>query len=155
MENILEDCFLAVVNHLYLTTGAILFYIVYLLIFKYHKIEMGGNYNSKLKNIGKTIPPFPNGWYIACKSKQLKVGESMAIDQSGHNVTIFRSTNGVVHALHSYCAHLGANLGIGGKVVNEKCIQCPFHGWLYDGETGVCVGTFYPKQTTTTNQPEC
>jgi nitrite reductase/ring-hydroxylating ferredoxin subunit len=34
---------------------------------------------------------------------------------------------------------LGAHLGVGGKVVNEKCIQCPFHGWLYDGETGVCV----------------
>ena len=41
--------------------------------------------------------------------------------------------DGKVYALHSYCAHLGANLGIGGKVVNNKCIQCPFHGWLYDG----------------------
>ena len=59
---------------------------------------------------------------------------------SGHNITIFRSTDGKVHALHSYCAHLGANLGIGGKVVNNKCIQCPFHGWLYDGETGQLVG---------------
>ena len=59
-------------------------------------------------------------------------------------MTVFRATNGTVHALHSYCAHLGANLGIGGKVVNDKCIQCPFHGWLYDGETGLCVGIFYP-----------
>lgn len=50
-----------------------------------------------------------------------------------------------MYALHSYCAHLGANLGIGGKVVNQKCIQCPFHGWLYDGETGLCVGKKYIK----------
>jgi len=35
---------------------------------------------------------------------------------------------------------MGANLGIGGQVVNDKCIQCPFHGWLYDGKTGDCVG---------------
>ena len=143
MENILQDFLKELANHSYLITGTLIFYIVYLIIFKYHKVYMRGNYDTKLKKIGRTIPPFPNGWYIACKSKELKVGESMAIDQSGHNVTIFRSTNGTVHALHSYCAHLGANLGIGGKVVNDKCIQCPFHGWLYDGETGVCVGNAY------------
>jgi cholesterol 7-dehydrogenase len=34
---------------------------------------------------------------------------------------------------------MGANLGIGGKVVNDSCVQCPFHGWLFDGETGMCV----------------
>ena len=94
---------------------------------------MKGDYNIKLKKIGKTIPPYPNGWFIVCKSKELIAGESLAIDQSGHNVTIFRSQEGKVYALHSYCAHLGANLGIGGKVVNKQCIQCPFHGWLYDG----------------------
>jgi cholesterol 7-dehydrogenase len=32
-------------------------------------------------------------------------------------------------------------MGIGGKVVNNDCIECPFHGWLYDGKTGQCVGT--------------
>ena len=34
---------------------------------------------------------------------------------------------------------MGANLGIGGVVKNEHCIQCPFHGWVFDGETGDCV----------------
>ena len=52
---------------------------------------MNGFYDIKLKKIGKTIPPFPNGWYIACKSKDLAIGESLSIDQSGHNVVIFRS----------------------------------------------------------------
>ena len=94
---------------------------------------MNGFYDIKLKKIGKTLPPFPNGWYIVCKSKDLAPGESLAIDQSGHNVVIFRSSEGKVYALSSYCAHLGANLGMGGKVINKKCIQCPFHGWLYDG----------------------
>ena len=40
----------------------------------------------------------------------------------------------------AYCAHMGVHLGVGGKVVNNQCIQCPFHGWVYDGETGACVG---------------
>lgn len=53
-----------------------------------------------------------------------------------------RSMKGDVHALYAYCAHLGANLGVGGKVVNNDCVECPFHGWLYDGKTGQCVGKF-------------
>ena len=35
---------------------------------------------------------------------------------------------------------MGAHLGVGGEVVNDRCVQCPFHGWLYDGATGYCVG---------------
>ena len=27
--------------------------------------------------------------------------------------------------------------------------MCPFHGWLYDGETGKCVGTFFLIKITT------
>jgi cholesterol 7-desaturase len=49
---------------------------------------------------------------------------------------------GDIYALSAYCAHLGANMGIGGKVVNNDCIECPFHGWLYDGKTGKCVGNY-------------
>lgn len=101
--------------------------------------------------MGKTLPPFPNGWYIACKSSDLKVGESIAIDQSGVNITLFRNTKTKqVYGIHSYCAHIGANLGIGGKVVNEKCIQCPFHGWMYDGTTGALVD-YDGKQVQTMN----
>jgi len=34
---------------------------------------------------------------------------------------------------------MGADLGIGGKVRYNTCIECPFHGWTFDGETGNCV----------------
>lgn len=34
---------------------------------------------------------------------------------------------------------MGANLGVGGVVKSSKCLQCPFHGWVFDGETGDCV----------------
>lgn len=34
---------------------------------------------------------------------------------------------------------MGAHLGVGGKVRFETCIECPFHGWTFDGETGNCV----------------
>ena len=41
--------------------------------------------------------------------------------------------------LNAFCPHLGANLGVEGKVVHDSCIQCPFHAWTFDGETGNCV----------------
>lgn len=50
-----------------LAIGAIL-YGVYLYIFKYFEVIMSGDYDSKLKNMGRTIPPYPNGWFIVCKS---------------------------------------------------------------------------------------
>ncbi len=52
---------------------------------------------------------------------------------------------GMSHTLHTqvsvmdaYCPHLGGNLGAGGRVIGN-CIECPFHGWQFDGETGKCT----------------
>ena len=42
----------------------------------------------------------------------------------------------------AYCPHLGANLGVGGRV-HGNCIECPFHGWQFDGETGQCTSIPY------------
>lgn len=57
----------------------------------------------------------------------------------GQNVVLFRSDDGTIHAVDSYCPHMGANLGVGGRVVDNNCIQCPFHGWIFSGESGKCT----------------
>ena len=75
---------------------------------------MKGDYNTKKKNIGKTVPPYPNGWYIACKSKEVPKEGTKAIDIAGQNIVFARNKEGSVHALHAYCTHMGAHLGIGG-----------------------------------------
>lgn len=115
-------------------------YAIYYSIFRYFTVHMKGDYDISKKNIGRSLPPYPNGWYIACKSKDLLRGTTKSLNISGENITLFRSTKGDVYALHSYCAHMGADLSVGGTVINDTCIQCPFHGWLFDGETGQCVG---------------
>lgn len=121
----------------FLTASVLLIlYAVYLYNFKYFVTKMNGKYDHKKKNIGNPIPPFPMGWWIACRSREVAKGESKAVDMCGQNIVVFRSDKGEVYALDAYCKHMGANLGIGGRVVNSKCIQCPFHGWLYDGESG-------------------
>lgn len=72
-------------------------------------------------------------------SDELKVNDVKYIDYCGRDIVLFRGTNNKVYALAAYCSHMGANLGINGTVKHSQCIQCPFHGWLFDGETGNCV----------------
>jgi cholesterol 7-dehydrogenase len=128
--------------HIYVLalSSIVLLYLLYYYLFSYYIVRMQGDYDVSKKNLGKSLPPYPNGWYIACKAQELLPATTKPIDLSGHNITLLRSTTGKVFALHAYCSHMGANLGIGGTVVNGQCVQCPFHGWLYDGETGHLVG---------------
>ena len=55
----------------------------------------------------------------------------------------FRTRSGEATVLDAYCAHLGAHLAEGGRVVGEA-IRCPFHGWHYD-RTGSCVKIPYAE----------
>ena len=55
----------------------------------------------------------------------------------GTDVVLFRGDDGAPHMVDAYCAHLGAHIGVGGRVEGD-CIRCPFHGWRYDGDTGQC-----------------
>ena len=113
--------------------SSIILYIVYYSKYREAEFLIKPRYDQKKKKIGKPLPPYPNGWYVAVHSRDLKVGESKAVDIAGENIAVFRAKDGKAHALHAYCAHMGVHLGVGGKVVNNQCIQCPFHGWVYDG----------------------
>lgn len=61
---------------------------------------------------------------------------------SGEDFAVFRKSNGKVHVVNAYCPHLGANMGVGG-IVKDDCLQCPFHGWRFDGDTGKCKSIPY------------
>jgi len=80
--------------------------------------------------------PFPNGWYQIAWSAELPAGAVSPIRYFGRNLVLFRDTHGTAHVLDAHCPHLGANLGVGGKVVGDS-IQCPFHAWRF-GADGAC-----------------
>ncbi len=86
----------------------------------------------------------PDGWFAVAWSKDLVEGEVKRARYFGEDLVLFRTRSGEAKVLDAYCAHLGAHLGEGGKVVGES-IQCPFHGWRYDGN-GVCVDIPYCKK---------
>ena len=86
----------------------------------------------------KDYPPFyPNGWLPVLESSVLKKSQILPIFAFGNDLVAFRSTAGKVTVLDAYCPHLGAHLGYGGRVINDK-INCPFHGWIFN-ESGDCV----------------
>ena len=72
-------------------------------------------------------------------SCDLKPGDVKPISYCGREIVLFRGKNGKPYVLEAYCAHMGAHLGVGGTVRHVSCIECPFHGWTFDGETGDCV----------------
>src|SRR5262245_2898243 len=74
-------------------------------------------------------------WHCAGWSRELDaapIGRKLL----GHHVVLFRDANGTAHALGARCPHRGADLARG--TVVDGCIQCPFHGWRFDGG-GQCV----------------
>ncbi len=74
-------------------------------------------------------------WYIAAQSRSLKQ-RPLASVILGESVVLFRDEEGRAGALEDRCAHRNAPLSAGR--VSNGCIECPYHGWRYDGQ-GSCV----------------
>lgn len=75
----------------------------------------------------------PTGWFQVAWSTDLENGGVKPLRYFGTELVIFRDNDGHVHVLDAHCQHLGANLAYGGCVV-EDGIQCPFHGWVWNGQ---------------------
>ncbi|CAN7990886.1 unnamed protein product [Ixodes pacificus] len=88
------------------------------------------------------LPPvFPNGWIPVLESKALGIEAVKRLDVLGLELVAFRTKDGVAHVTDAHCPHLGAHLGVLGRVVGD-CIECPFHGWRFNGD-GACVHVPY------------
>ena len=98
--------------------------------------------NSRDRN--QTTAPIPNGWFAVAFSRDLLKGEVKRIRYFDQELVLFRTRSGQARVLDAYCAHLGAHLAEGGRVVGEN-IACPFHAWQYDG-SGQCVEIPYCKK---------
>ncbi|MCU0272565.1 MAG: Rieske 2Fe-2S domain-containing protein [Acidimicrobiales bacterium] len=110
---------------------------------------------SGIKGPGRDRYPFPvpNGWFAVAQSDQLKPGDVRNVHYFGTDLVVWREEGtGTPHTVDAYCAHLGAHLGVGSGapeshepgpgLVHGACLQCPFHGWRYDG-TGRVVDIPY------------
>jgi len=108
-----------------------------------HSMETIANNTRKRRQGGDLPPPFPNGWFAALDSRELRIGEVRQVPLLGQLLAVYRGEDGVVGVLDAYCPHLGANLAVGG-VVSGCELQCPFHGWKFNRE-GKCTEIPYSE----------
>src|SRR5271156_1896472 len=73
-------------------------------------------------------------WYIACEIGELRA-KPLSCTIFDRALAIYRDAKGRPAALLDRCAHRNMALSLG-KVV-DGCLECPYHGWRYDG-AGQC-----------------
>ena len=75
-----------------------------------------------------------NFWYPMATSEEL-TDTPLKVRALNLDFVVFRDEQGQAHCLANTCVHRGGSLA-GGQVKGD-CIQCPYHGWQFDGE-GLC-----------------
>ena len=88
--------------------------------------------------------PIPNGWFIVARADEVAVGQVRPLSYFGRDLVVFRTESGDARVVDAYCAHLGANFAMGGKVDGDS-LRCPFHGWCFDGASGRCTEIPYAE----------
>src|SRR5262245_22833097 len=88
---------------------------------------------------------YPRGWFVVALSSEVETAKAHSVTYFGRRMVVFRGSDEKVRVTDAYCPHLGADLGVGGKV--EGCeIRCPFHAWKFSGDTGQCTEVPYAKR---------
>ncbi|MBA3741487.1 Rieske 2Fe-2S domain-containing protein [Sporichthya sp.] len=72
----------------------------------------------------------PTGWFCIGTSDEVR-SEPRPLHHFGVELVVYRGESGQVVVFDAYCAHMGAHLGIGGRVTGDDII-CPYHGWRWD-----------------------
>ncbi|MEU7332835.1 Rieske 2Fe-2S domain-containing protein [Streptomyces parvus] len=102
---------------------------------------------------GAPALPFPSGWSALAFSHELRPRTVLTRPLAGRDVVLYRTSAGALRAVHPYCPHLGAHLGLA-KIEGEN-LTCPFHFFSF-GPDGACVRTGYgtpPPRTQLTRLP--
>ena len=71
-------------------------------------------------------------WYVVAQSDELRSDTVLARKILSEWLAVFRDENGKPVVVQDRCKHRSAQLSLG-KVENG-CLRCPYHGWLYNGD---------------------
>jgi phenylpropionate dioxygenase-like ring-hydroxylating dioxygenase large terminal subunit len=78
----------------------------------------------------------PDQWFILAESRELK-RKPLTRTLQGTPLVLFRDGQGRAATLLDRCPHRNVPLSLG-VVADDGCLQCPYHGWRFDG-AGACT----------------
>lgn len=99
----------------------------------------------RARTVSNRFPyPLPNGWFIVAAEGEIAPGTVKALHYFSQDLVAWAGESGEVFLADAYCPHQGAHLAVGGRVEGDE-IRCPFHGWRFEGTTGVCTEIPYAR----------
>ncbi|MCW3001033.1 MAG: rieske [2Fe-2S] domain protein [Conexibacter sp.] len=92
-----------------------------------------------VKSVNRVKPSvgLPPGWWpIALKSEVAQHPQAFRL--GSRDLAVYRDLQGVVRAVDDSCPHRRLPLSMG-RITEDGHLQCAYHGWCFDGATGVCT----------------
>ena len=83
-------------------------------------------------------------WWPICTSDEVATGQIIGREFLDGRVVVWRGADGKPRVTSAWCPHMGTDLAVGQVIGNE--VQCAFHNWRFDGETGRCTGAKWAKK---------
>jgi len=79
--------------------------------------------------------PRPFGWFAVGRLDELPAEPVTSLRAQGTDLVVWRDDTAddpaaAWRVFDAYCPHLGAHLGVGGRV-HDGCLVCPFHEWAF------------------------
>lgn len=74
-------------------------------------------------------------FYKVAKRSEIPEGSGLAVYAGGREIGLFLA-DGKIYALDPVCPHAGGPLTEGG--VHGQNVMCPWHGWEFNLQTGIC-----------------
>lgn len=102
---------------------------------------MADTQNAGAPKTGMTPEGFlTDNWYFACVAAALKPGQQFRSLVLGEPIMLGRTRAGEAFALRDICPHRLVPLSQGRQIETNGApsVQCPYHGWRFGTQDGVC-----------------
>lgn len=77
-------------------------------------------------------------WWAVARSEEVTGDKPINVDIGDQPIVLWRDKQGIARALEDRCPHRRAPLSLG-CILASGAIQCGYHGWTYNGESGRLV----------------
>jgi 5,5'-dehydrodivanillate O-demethylase len=85
-------------------------------------------------------------WQPVFRSEDLPRGKAKPLRILGEDFTLYRGESGKAYLVGDRCPHRGAKLSVGW--VEQECIRCFYHGWMFNADGGCVEQPAEPKPFT-------